>query len=203
MQRIAQSFTYTLRERIDKVCATGTHVNGREKSRVDQGLDPTSTMHVKLYQKIPMVQITYFAGIQAIVEEVVSARNIDIIDLEIGSRVQWTIFMQVIADERKDDHCPTLESLTITAVQFSQDKSCMNATRNILLAFAGSMNLPLFFKVLHFPELKGSCCISRWSSLALLRAKIFHLTRPSSFLHDDLRNNVGDTKLFGDTNEDD
>ncbi|GLU08505.1 hypothetical protein SLE2022_254130 [Rubroshorea leprosula] len=69
-------------------------------------------MMVACHEETPFSQVTQFARIQAIVENVAEAKKVLIIDLCILIGVQWTAFMEALASQ---NGCP-LELLKIPAI---------------------------------------------------------------------------------------
>ncbi|KAJ6319965.1 hypothetical protein OIU78_015373 [Salix suchowensis] len=79
-------------------------------------------------------------AIQAMKENVGSARKIHLIDLEIWGGVQWTALMQALADRQR-----RLDRLKITAVGLRGTQK-IEETGTRLETFAKSMNQPFTFK---------------------------------------------------------
>ncbi|KAF9669257.1 hypothetical protein SADUNF_Sadunf14G0089000 [Salix dunnii] len=140
LQRVVYHFAEALRSRIDK--ATGgfppTEMKGKPKCGT-HGLS-RHLAHLSVHQKVPFNQIMQLTAIQAIIENVGSARKIHLIDLEIRSGVQWTALMQALADRQR-----RLDRLKITAVGWRGIQK-IEETGKRLEAFAKSMNLPFTFK---------------------------------------------------------
>ncbi|XP_011042260.1 PREDICTED: DELLA protein RGL1-like [Populus euphratica] len=112
LQRVVYSFAEALQERIHK--ATGRFIpkemKGKPNCETPHGLS-THLAHLSLHQNVPINQVMQLTAIQAIIENVGSARKIHLIDLEIRSGVQWTALMQALADRQR-----RLDHLKITAV---------------------------------------------------------------------------------------
>ncbi|KAJ6879874.1 hypothetical protein NC652_033260 [Populus alba x Populus x berolinensis] len=89
-------FSEALRRRIDK--ARGrfppTEMKGKPKCVTPRGFISTRLAHLSVHQKVPINQVMQLTAIQAINENVGSARKIHLIDLEIRSGVQWTALME-------------------------------------------------------------------------------------------------------------
>jgi hypothetical protein len=141
LQRVVYHFAEALRWRIDK--ATGrfppTEMKGKPKCVTPHGLS-THLAHLSVHQKVPINQVMQLTAIQAINENVGSARKIHLIDLEIRSGVQWTALMQALADRQR-----RLDHLKITAVGLRGIQK-IEETGKRLETFAKSMNLPFTFK---------------------------------------------------------
>ncbi|GMI69475.1 hypothetical protein HRI_000616800 [Hibiscus trionum] len=150
VQRIVYYFAEALRERIDK--ATGTFIpeesGTRFKIEIKNGLS-TSIATVRIHQYVPFFQVTQFAGIQAIIENVVSANKIHIIDLQLRSGIQWTGLMQALA-ERELCH---VELLKITAVGLAGDEKILESGKR-LESVAASFKLPFSFNAVYVREME-------------------------------------------------
>ncbi|KAG5231669.1 DELLA protein [Salix suchowensis] len=123
-------FAEALRLRNDK--ATGRFPPAEMKGK------PKS--HLSVHQKVPINQIMQLTAIQAMKENVGSARKIHLIDLEIWGGVQWTALMQALADRQR-----RLDRLKITAVGLRGTQK-IEETGTRLETFAKSMNQPFTFK---------------------------------------------------------
>ncbi|KAJ6329027.1 hypothetical protein OIU77_010660 [Salix suchowensis] len=100
----------------------------------------THLAHLSVHQKVPINQIMQLTAIQAMKENVGSARKIHLIDLEIWGGVQWTALMQALADRQR-----RLDRLKITAVGLRGTQK-IEETGTRLETFAKSMNQPFTFK---------------------------------------------------------
>nr|XP_027124248.1 scarecrow-like protein 23 [Coffea arabica] len=83
------------------------------------------------HQAIPFTQVTQFAAMQAVIDNVKSATKIHLVDLHIRSGVQWTVLMQALVE--RDDR----PALRITAVG-TMNKQRMEETGKRLISFAQS-----------------------------------------------------------------
>ncbi|OMO53537.1 Transcription factor GRAS [Corchorus capsularis] len=124
IQRVVHYFSKALRAKIDGEPGETTS-NGRE-SRVgqvsnghpDETIVSQSPALISCTLKLPFIQVTQFAGLQAITEHVASAKRIHIIDLAIRSGAQCISLMQALATR---EECP-VELLKITAVGTTSKK---------------------------------------------------------------------------------
>ncbi|KAL4377114.1 hypothetical protein GQ457_02G002150 [Hibiscus cannabinus] len=150
VQRIVYYFADALRERIDK--ATGRFVpeesEAKFKTEIKNGLS-TCIATVRIHQYVPFFQVTQFAGIQAIIENVVSASKIHIIDLQLRSGIQWTGFMQALAER---ELC-RVELLKITAVGLAGDEKIPESGKR-LESVAASFKLPFSFNAVYVRDME-------------------------------------------------
>ncbi|KAF7852033.1 hypothetical protein BT93_L1125 [Corymbia citriodora subsp. variegata] len=143
IQRLIFYFAKALHEKIDRGSGR-IPVNACRKGwKPDPQVQMMCLTQSKIayHQELPFVQMLQFAGVQAIVENVADAKKVHVIDLNIGSGVQWTILMQALAScyDRQ------IELLKITAVGTSS-KHLIDETGERLANFAQSMSLPFTFK---------------------------------------------------------
>lgn len=145
VQRVVYYFAEALRERIDKA-------NGRfdpkssgviSKCKFPHGLN-THLASLTVHQKIPFNQIMHITEIQAIIENIGSAKKLHLIDLEIRSGVQWTALVQALAEIQQRP----IEHLKITALGFTGFHK-LEETGKRLETFAKSMNFPFTFKAVY------------------------------------------------------
>ncbi|XVE82256.1 hypothetical protein DITRI_Ditri15bG0133600 [Diplodiscus trichospermus] len=143
VQRVVYYFSEALREKIERETGGPLSKGLRRKPPFDfeeAMMRPTPTS-LACHQELPFSQLTQFAGIQAIVENVAEAKRIHIIDLAIRNGVQWIILMQALASRHE---CP-LELLKVTAVA-TDPKHIIEGTGERMLSFAQSLGLPFAFK---------------------------------------------------------
>ncbi|KAJ4727813.1 DELLA protein RGL2 [Melia azedarach] len=155
VQRIVFYFAGALRERINRETGnmTSKELESTGLSLADHrnGLG-SNPVFLKCYQRLPFSQVMYLTGIQAIIENIGNANKIHLIDFEIRSGVQWTSFMQALAERQQRP----IQLLKITAVAF-RNKEKVEETGKSLASFAESLNLPFQFKVVYissFLEIK-------------------------------------------------
>ncbi|PON93208.1 GRAS transcription factor [Trema orientale] len=145
VQRVVHYFCEALRERVDK--ETGRNIAlsllTQQQFDPDKAMMTLKAQHYAFHQEVPFSQLSLFAGLQAIIENVAEAKKIHIIDLGIRSGLQWTILMQALASS----HESQLELLKITALG-TTSKHLIEETGERLLSFAKTMNIPLSFKIL-------------------------------------------------------
>lgn len=143
VQRVVYYFAEALREKIEK--ETGRPSSKSEKSKpvfnFDEEMMRPSPTTLACQEELPFCQITQFAGIQAIVENVAEAKRIHIIDLAIRNGSQWTILMQALSLRYEWP----LELLKITAIG-TDSKHVIDGTGKRLLSFAQSLGIPFAFK---------------------------------------------------------
>jgi hypothetical protein len=140
VQRLVYYFSRALRERINQETRRST---SKEQSfNIYEAIMTPSLSNMAFYKQNPFNQVSHFAGIQAIVENTIESKRIHIIDLEIRSGLQWTIFMQALVSQE----AWPLELLKITAIG-TTSKQLIEDTGKRLLSFAQTMNLPCSFNV--------------------------------------------------------
>ncbi|CAH1451834.1 unnamed protein product [Lactuca virosa] len=144
IQRLVHYFSKALREKIAN--ETGRiSFHGPGKNHVDDlagrmlSANPTT---VSIYQKLPFFQVGQFSGVQALVDAVVGATKVHIIDLSIKQGFQCTILMQALISQ---PIC-TIEHLKITAVGTNY-KEKIEQAGDWLKSFAESINLSFSFNV--------------------------------------------------------
>ncbi|KAK9281612.1 hypothetical protein L1049_004515 [Liquidambar formosana] len=151
VQRIVFYFAKALWERIDRETGRFNSKGLEEKGRnVDEGFMPTSSVpSLACYQELPFTQVAQFTGMQAIIENVASAKKVHLIDLRIRDGVHWTVLMQALVDR---DEGP-IELLKITAVGITGNQKLVDTGKR-LESFAKSMNLNFSFKVVFVSNMK-------------------------------------------------
>ncbi|KAF5462414.1 hypothetical protein F2P56_018420 [Juglans regia] len=152
VQRVVFHFTLALRERIAKESGGSVKIAKGGCKQINDVIDEDLGSNPSLlafYKQLPFVQITLFAGIQAISESVALERKVHLIDIGIRYGVQWTLLMQALAD-RKDF---PVELLKITAVG-STGNERIEETGKRLESVAQSMNLPFSFKSIILSDMK-------------------------------------------------
>ncbi|TMW93578.1 hypothetical protein EJD97_011469, partial [Solanum chilense] len=142
VQRLVYYFSQALHERIDR--ETGRDASkGIEMKRLVQHIEH-SLMNLNLtmiaaHQNIPLSQVTQFTAVQAIVDHIGESKKVHIIDLKIGSGLQWTILMQALVSHQ-------IKHLKITAL-CTNLKHKIEEARERLMDFAKSLNLPFSFNI--------------------------------------------------------
>ncbi|XWS14184.1 hypothetical protein CRYUN_Cryun36dG0101800 [Craigia yunnanensis] len=114
VQRVIYYFSEALREKIERETGRTSSKGLRRKPlfNFDEAMMRPNPTSLACHEDLPFSQITQFAGIQAIVENVAEEKRIHIIDLAIRNGVPWTVLMQALASRYE---CP-LELLKVTAV---------------------------------------------------------------------------------------
>ncbi|KAL3505639.1 hypothetical protein ACH5RR_031021 [Cinchona calisaya] len=146
VQRLVYYFSGALRERIDQETGRSRTSKGLGRKLIQCVENALSTVNstILAFQKaVPFSLVSQFAGIQAIIEQVVDARKVHIIDLQIRLGMQYTMLIQALAARSE---CP-VDRLKITAVA-TNCKEAIEATGKRLTSFAESFNLPFSFSVL-------------------------------------------------------
>ncbi|XP_031264499.1 DELLA protein RGL2-like [Pistacia vera] len=151
VKRLVYYFVEALRERINRETGKIAPENdGRYGLDIDEALRSPSPSILACIQEIPFIKPTQFTAIQAVVEKVIKAKRVHVIDLEIKTGEQWTILMQAFATQHE---CP-LELLKITAVVTSTSKRRVQKTGKSLMDFAKTVNVPLSFKTVFVSDFK-------------------------------------------------
>lgn len=145
VQRVVYYFSEALREKIERETGRSSlkSLKWNPSFNYDTdmiALDPTI---LACHRALPFNQISQFAGIQAIVENVAEAKKVHVIDLGIRIGVQWTILIQALASRQ---HECRLELLKITAFA-NEAKDLIDGTGKRLSSFARSLGVPFAFKV--------------------------------------------------------
>ncbi|KAL3505876.1 hypothetical protein ACH5RR_031258 [Cinchona calisaya] len=174
MQRVVYYFTEALQERITvemggvvlKEIPEGNQMNPTVEEAFT-GLQPGV---MECQDKLPFCRTTQFTAVQAILDNVTTAKRVHLIDLGIKSGSHWPILMQALADRHE---CP-LEFLKITAVGVSIEM--IQEIGKKLSSFAESLNIPFSFKAVvsdlknldeHLFELAADEAVAVYSELCL------------------------------------
>lgn len=174
LNRIVYYFSAALHERIKQ--ETGGLVLPKEpeknqrKPTVEEALTILQPALIECQHELPFCQVTQFTAVQAIVDNMASAKRVHLVDLGIKSGSHWPIIMQALAGRQE---CP-LELLKITAV--GPSKEMIEATGKMLSSFAETMSIPFVFKLIvsdikdlkeHFFELAADEAIAVYSDMRL------------------------------------
>ncbi|XP_027124119.1 DELLA protein RGL1-like [Coffea arabica] len=147
-QRIVFHFAEALQHRIDMQTGKITPERIIERFAYARNLELDFNLSfLACHQAIPFTQVTQFAAMQAIIDNVKSATKIHLVDLHIRSGVQWTVLMQALVE--RDDP----PALRITAVG-TMNKQRMEETGKRLISFAQSLNLSLSFNVVMVSDME-------------------------------------------------
>ncbi|KAK1577284.1 hypothetical protein Q3G72_020421 [Acer saccharum] len=147
VQRVVYYFAEALRGRIDKETGRITFAaveSTAGTTLIDQGKGYNIST-LKCYQKIPFNQVLYYAANQSILENVANASKIHVIDFEIRSGVQWTDFMQALA-ERVVQRRP-IQLFKITAVGLRIQEKVIGEVGKMLSGLAESLSIPFEFNI--------------------------------------------------------
>jgi len=154
VQRVVYYFSEALQEKIDletgKMSSKGSKATEilLKGEDVIKALLSNHSVHLILYNTLPFHQIVHFTAIQAILENVATAKRIHLVDLSIKHGLQWAILIQALATRQA---CP-VDSLKITAVGALDEMLSTIGKR--LLSFAESLNLPFEFRTVIVPDLE-------------------------------------------------
>lgn len=120
---------------------------------VDQTLIDLKAASIAYEQKLPHTQLSNFAAIQIVLDNVASAERIHFIDLRERLGSYWIVVLHALANRK---NC-RLEQIKITAVCRPQDD--LEEAGKLLSSFAESMNLHLVFKTIYsaLHELEKDC----------------------------------------------
>ncbi|XP_049405528.1 DELLA protein RGL1-like [Solanum stenotomum] len=148
IQRLVYYFSQALHERIDRETGRDSS-KGIEMKRLVQHIEH-SLMNLNLtmiaaHQNIPLSQVTQFTAVQAIIDHVGESKKVHIIDLKIGSGMQWTILMQALVTHQFESES-SIKHLKITAL-CTKLRHKIEETRERLMDFAKSLNLPFSFNI--------------------------------------------------------
>ncbi|KAL1548193.1 DELLA protein RGL2-like [Salvia divinorum] len=151
VERLVFYFSEGLYERIDRETGRVTP-KGLGKKFEDPLVavrSPDETM-IAFHNELPISQITKFAGMQAVVDNVGEARKVHFIDFEIRNGIQCIILMQALVDRCGNP----LDSLRISAVCVGgETRAGVEATGRRLASFAGSLGLSFSFEVVVVEDL--------------------------------------------------
>ncbi|KAL2229686.1 scarecrow-like protein 18 [Sesamum indicum] len=151
VQRLVFYFTEALYEKIDRETGRITPKGlGKKIEDPLQALKTPDMTLITFHKKLPLSQITKFAGIQAVVDDVAEARKVHFIDLEIRKGIQCTILMQALAARSENP----IEHLKITAVAI-KSKASIEETGRQLTSFAQSLDLKFSFNVVMVEDIFG------------------------------------------------
>ncbi|XP_031376928.1 DELLA protein RGL1-like [Punica granatum] len=146
VERIVYYFSEALREKIDRETGQTSDKGLGKKLTIDLDkviMGPTSQM-LACHRRIPFSQILQFSGVQVIIDHVMDARRVHIIDLGIRNGCHWTVLMQALASRR---HEPPLELVKITAITTCLEKDIAETGKR-LESFAKTLDLPFSYKVI-------------------------------------------------------
>ncbi|XP_058077630.1 DELLA protein RGL1-like [Magnolia sinica] len=147
VQRVICYFAEALQERIDR--ETGWMLSkGRQTEDFKEASMAPHPALLACHQQVPLPQVVQFTSIQAIIDNVASAKRVHLIDLSIKIGLQCTILMQALSERSS---CP-VELLKITAVGTSKDRIAETGKR--LTSFAETLNLPFEFKTVVISDMK-------------------------------------------------
>ncbi|KAL9407654.1 hypothetical protein AB3S75_046233 [Citrus x aurantiifolia] len=156
VQRLVHYFSKALRERFNLETGRITS-KGLKSEEVMLLLHPEEVMAsakqalIACYQKVPFYQATVFAGIQAVIENVSSAKKIHIIDLATRTGSHCPAIMQALATRQG---CPPeLRKITMV-VGTTSSKQKFEEIENRLANFAETINLPFPFNISFLTDIK-------------------------------------------------
>ncbi|CAI0469754.1 unnamed protein product [Linum tenue] len=155
VQRVVHCFAEALRERIDRglgrlfLGIPEVYGSSASASSISNGFG-MNLSSICLHQQVPFSQVLQLTAVQAIVENVGSARKLHCIDLEIRSGVVWTALMQALSANQADGG--GVEHLRVTAVVRISERFEVDDTGKRLESFARSINFPFSFHVVYVAE---------------------------------------------------
>ncbi|XP_038712727.1 DELLA protein RGL1-like [Tripterygium wilfordii] len=143
VQRVVHYFSESLREKIDRE-SKGT--GKKLMFDIPKVFMTPIFANLAYYKNVPFGQVGQVAAIQAIVENVTTAKRVHIIDLRIKCGMPWTLLMQALASR---DECP-LESLSLTVV--GTCSSQMEEVGKWLMSFAETINLTFSYMMVRMSD---------------------------------------------------
>lgn len=153
VQRVVYYFSKALQQKTDR--ETGRNTSQGSESRdvaavhVEEAMAALSPALMACFLEVPFFQVTEFAGIQAIVENVASSKKIHFVDLAIRTGGHCIVLMQALATRYE---CP-IEMLKVTAVGVKSGKKIEDTGRR-LAQFAEALKLPFTFKIAMVKDIK-------------------------------------------------
>ncbi|CAL5423331.1 unnamed protein product [Camellia sinensis] len=150
VQRIVYYFSEALRERIDRETGRVTLKRAEGGGIYGKSLVLGSSFaFLAHHQAIAFLQAIQCAGMQAILENISSATNVHLIDLQIRSGIHWIILMQALSER---DKCP-IRLLKITAFETTNVQDIVGTCKR-LESFAQSLNLPFSITPIFLSDMK-------------------------------------------------
>ncbi|KAL8481228.1 hypothetical protein ACS0TY_027671 [Phlomoides rotata] len=104
---------------------------------------PNMPLQIAFYKEYPLARIQKLVGVQAVLDHLIGAKKIHIIDLVIRSGTHWIILMQALAS--RNEHL--VEHFKITVVAKSEWKAMMEELGKQLASLAHSFHLNFSFKI--------------------------------------------------------
>lgn len=143
VQRLVCYFTEALYEKMDRETGRVSPKGlGKKVENPLMAVNSPDETKMAFHIELPISQITKFAGIQAVVDNIGEASKVHFIDFEIRKGIHCIILMQALAD--RCGH--PIQHLKITAVGTMSEASIV-ATGRQLMSFASSLGLPFSFHV--------------------------------------------------------
>ncbi|XP_051125995.1 DELLA protein RGL1-like [Andrographis paniculata] len=145
VQRLVFYFSEALHEKIDRETGRITSKGlGKKVQDPLEALHSPDSAQIAFHKEHPLSQITKFAGIQAVLDNIADATKVHFIDFEIRKGVQCIVLIQALATARR--HHP-IDHLKITAVG-TRSKQSMEETGRQLMSFAQCVGLNFSFDVI-------------------------------------------------------
>ncbi|XP_027090560.1 DELLA protein GAI1-like [Coffea eugenioides] len=145
VQRVVYCFAEALEKKIEQEwgIAPTEELVGKLRKPLDEMLAQVYMQPAMMtsQQETPFTLFTEFTATESILNAVVSAKRVHLIDFQINNGAHWTLIMQALAVR---DECP-FEHLKISAVGTS--KKIMEETGKWLSSFAETLNLPFSYKM--------------------------------------------------------
>ncbi|CAN4095853.1 unnamed protein product [Withania somnifera] len=154
IQRLVYYFSQALHERIDRETGRDSSkgIGMKRLAHIEHMLMSLDPSMIAAHQNIPLSQVTQFAGVQAIIDHVGESKKVHIIDLEIGSGMQWTILKQALVTHQFESKL-SFKHLKITAL-CTKLRHKIEDTRKQLMRFAEALNLPFSFNILMVADIR-------------------------------------------------
>ncbi|RWR94221.1 DELLA protein RGL1-like protein [Cinnamomum micranthum f. kanehirae] len=152
VQRVVYYFAGALLEKIDRETGTissrGVEEIAKWRENIHEALIGPHPAHLAWLERLPFPQIIQFTEIQAILDNVGSAKKIHVIDLGPGIGIQWAALIQALAVRV----AYPFEHLKISVVGTSAEN--IMKIRKWLVSFAKTLNLPFSFKAVVVSDMK-------------------------------------------------
>ncbi|KAK9084338.1 hypothetical protein Scep_030809 [Stephania cephalantha] len=154
VQRVVYQFGEALRERINRQTGRIPIEDYFLQERIhleyveEAMMSPNSAL-LACYQLLPFCKVLNFAGIQAVIDNIASAKKVHFIQIGIKIGVECSILMQALATRRG----VSLEHFKLTTIVTRNQKK-VEETGKRLASFADSMNIPFIFNVIGLSDMK-------------------------------------------------
>eukprot|EP00257_Ricinus_communis_P005223 XP_002519210.2 DELLA protein GAI1 [Ricinus communis] len=154
VQRVVHYFTKALQDRISQESETVSSKRSESKERkllypaeITVGVNPAL---IWCCLQLPCLQLVQFAGIQAVIDSLDSAKRVHFIDFGIKTGGHCTVLMQALANRQE---CP-IELLKISGVGVKASRQRIEDAGKSLACFANTLDLPFSFKTIIVASIK-------------------------------------------------